>query len=124
MPAGGGLPTRWTYESDPSVVNSWTAGGKIMYQTRAYSGVPDFQVVTIDPKSKSKDVVPLYQASEATYDTAEEALYFVRPAFDRNAAPNAIKAATALQTAKFANGASEAEQLTRGHAGESHHPMW
>jgi tricorn protease len=123
MPAGGGLPTRWTYEGDPSVVNSWTAGGKVMYQTRAYSGVPDFQVVAIDPQSKSKDIVPLYQASEATYDPAEEALYFVRPAYHRNVTKR-YKGGTARQIWKFANGASEAVQLTRGYAGESHHPMW
>ena len=67
--------------------------------------------------------MPLYQASEATYDTAEEALYFVRPAFHRNVTKR-YKGGTARQIWKFANGASEAVQLTRGYAGESHHPMW
>ena len=90
MPATGGLPTRWTYEGDPSLVNAWTPDGKVAYQTRAYSRVPDYQVVTIDPVKKVKEVVPLSQASEASYDASGETVYFVRPAFHRNvyAAPS------------------------------------
>ena len=68
MPIEGGLPTRWTYENDASVVNSWTPDGKLVYSTRAYSKVPDKQIVSIDLVTKQKTKIPLAQASEATYD--------------------------------------------------------
>ena len=122
MPAAGGLPTRWTYERDPSLVNDWTPDGKVIYQTRAYSRVPDYQVVSIDPASKSKEVVPLYQASEATYD-AGETVYFVRPAYHRNVTKR-YKGGTARQIWKFTPGSPEAVRLTRDYTGESHHPLW
>ncbi len=123
MPAIGGLPTRWTYERDPSFVNSWTPDGKVVYQTRAFSGVPDYQVVEIDPEVKSKEVVPLYQASEASYDASGETLYFVRPAYHRNVTKR-YKGGTARQIWKFKDGNPEAVRLTKDYAGESHHPMW
>lgn len=123
MPVAGGLPTRWTYESDPSFVNSWTPDGKVVYQTRAFSGVPDYQVVAIDPEQKSKEVVPLYQASEASYDASGETLYFVRPAYHRNVTKR-YKGGTARQIWKFSDGKEEAVRLTKDYTGESHHPMW
>jgi tricorn protease len=122
MPATGGLPTRWTYERDPSLVNDWTPDGKVIYQTRAYSRVPDYKVVSIDPASKSKEVLPLYQASEASYDTGKT-LYFVRPAYHRNVTKR-YKGGTARQIWKFSDGQREALKLTKDYAGESHRPMW
>ena len=56
MPINGGLPTRWTYESDFSVTNGWTPDGKIIYDTRAYSTLPQRQLVLIDTKTKQKEV--------------------------------------------------------------------
>ena len=123
MPVNGGLPTRWTYESDPSFANTWTPDGKVVYQTRSYSGVPDYQLVQIEPETKKKLQVPLSQASEASYDASGETVYFVRPAYHRNVTKR-YKGGTARQIWKFTEGASEAVQLTKGYAGESHHPMW
>ena len=54
MPITGGLPTRWTYESERSIPNDWTADGKLVYSTYAYSTLPDYQTLTIDTKSKKK----------------------------------------------------------------------
>ncbi len=123
MPATGGLPTRWTYEGDPSLVNAWTPDGKVAYQTRAYSRVPDYQVVTIDPAKKVKEVVPLSQASEASYDATGETVYFVRPSYHRNVTKR-YKGGTARQIWKYTRGTPEAIRLTRDYDGGSHHPMW
>ena len=84
MPVKGGLPIRWTYEGDASIVNTWTPDGKVAYHTRAYSKVPDYQVITIDPKTKKKSIVPLSQASEASFDSTGNTVYFVRPAYHNN----------------------------------------
>ena len=123
MPIEGGIPTRWTYERDASVTNSWTPDGKLIYNTRAYSKVPDNQIVTIDLLSKKKTKVPLAQASEATYDGSGKTVYFVRPAYHRNVTKR-YKGGTARQIWKFTYGENEAVKLTKDHLGGSHHPMW
>ena len=123
MPVKGGLPIRWTYESDASIVNNWTPNGKVVYQTRAYSKVPDNQLVTIDLKTKEKSRIPLSQASEASFDGTGNTVYFVRPAYHNNVTKR-YHGGTARQLYKFTQGTKEAVKLTNGHAGESHHPMW
>lgn len=123
MPIEGGLPLRWTYERDASVVNSWTPDGKVVYSTRAYSKVPDNQVVVIDPKAKQKEVLPLAQAGEASYHSNGKTVFFVRPAYHRNVTKR-YKGGTARQIWKFTEGSEEAIKLTNDHLGESHDPMW
>ncbi len=123
MPVTGGLPTRLTYQRDPSYVNTWSPGGEIVYQTRGYSGVPDYQLVRINTANGAKSLIPLSQASEASFDDTGKSVYFVRPAYHRNVTKR-YKGGTARQIWKFTEGAAEAEQLTRGYDGESHHPMW
>jgi tricorn protease len=64
----GGLPTRWTYESDISIADAWTPDGEIVYNTQAYSTLPDLQLLTINTKTMQKGRIPLSQASEASFD--------------------------------------------------------
>ena len=75
MPVEGGIPKRWTYEQDASITNSWTPDGKVIYNTRAYSKVPDNQIITIDLLTKQKTKIPLAQASEAAYDVSGKTVY-------------------------------------------------
>ena len=123
MPIEGGLPKRWTYEAEASVANSWTPDGKLIYNTRAFSKVPDNQIVTIDLVSKKKTRIPLAQASEASFEASGKTVYFVRPAFHRNVTKR-YQGGTARQVWKYTEGTNEAVKLTKDHAGESHHPMW
>ncbi|EAQ99661.1 S41 family peptidase [Maribacter sp. HTCC2170] len=123
MPIDGGLPIRWTYESDFSRTNGWTPDGKIVYDTRAFATLPDRQLVTIDIKTKKKVRVPLSQASEASFDASGNTVFFVRPS-DHGNVTKRYKGGTARQIWKFTNESTEAIQLTKGYAGESHHPMW
>ncbi|MEM8902018.1 MAG: protease, partial [Bacteroidota bacterium] len=123
MPINGGLPTRWTYEREGSYVNTWTSDGKLIYQTIAYNGVPDEQLVSINPASKEKEVLPLFQASEASFDESGKTVYFVRPAYHNNVTKR-YKGGTARQIWKYTLGSDEAVQLTKGYTGGSHHPLW
>ncbi len=123
MPTQGGLPIRWTYEADASIVNGWTPDNKVVYQTRAYSKVPDNQLVTIDPKTKEKTIIPLAQASEASFNRTGNTVYFVRPSYHNNVTKR-YQGGTARQLYKFTEGDEEAVKLTQDHPGESHHPMW
>ena len=107
MPIEGGLPTRWTFENDASVVNSWTPDGKLIYSTRAYSKVPDKQIIAIDLLTKQKTKIPLAQASEAAYNDSGKTVYFVRPAYHRNVTKR-YKGGTARLIWKFTQGAIEA----------------
>ena len=123
MPVDGGITTRWTYESDASVATTWTPDGDIIYATRAYNKKPDYRLVEINPKNKTRSFIPLDQASEASFDASGNTIYFVRPAYHRNVTKR-YKGGTARQIWKFTKGSNEAVKLTTDYKGESHHPMW
>ena len=123
MPITGGLPTRWTYESDVSIVNGWTPEGHVLYDTRAYSTLPNRQLISIDLSTSEKVPIPLSQASEGSFDNDGNTVFFVRPSYHGNVTKR-YKGGTARQIWKFAEGSSEAVKLTTDYAGESHHPMW
>lgn len=121
MPIDGGMPTRWTYESEPSIVNSWAADGKIVYQTHAFNKLPDQQLVSIDLQTKTKSIVPLHQASEGEQHTDGRWL-FVRPS-DHGDNTKRYIGGWARQIWSF-DGKNEALKLSTDHKGESCHPMW
>ena len=123
MPISGGIPTRWTYEAEASITNTWTQDGKIVYATYHYATLPDFQLVSIDPASKQKTRIPLNEASEASFDASGKTVYFVRPGFHNNVTKR-YKGGTARKIWKYTEGAEEAIPLTTDYSGESHHPMW
>lgn len=121
IPVDGGMPTRWTYESEGSVVTSWTSDGKLVYQTNAFSKLPNQQLVTIDLSSKEKSVVPLHQAREGEQN--EEGTWFFVPLSDLNHNVKRYVGGWARQIWKF-DGKNEAVKLSTDHPGESFHPMW
>lgn len=123
MPLAGGLPTRWTYESDPSIVVGFTPDGRLIYTTRAYSTLPNPQLVTLDLKTKERSLIPLSQASDGSYDTSGRTLYFVRPGFHNNNTQR-YKGGTAQNIWKFTAGQAEAQNLTPDFSGENFSPMW
>lgn len=123
MPVAGGLPQRWTYQADPSYVNTWTPAGEVVYATRYFSTLPDYQLVKIDPQGKTHTRIPLHQASEASFTADGKTVFFVRPSYHNNVTKR-YKGGTARQIWKFTEGTPEAVKLTTDYAGESHHPMW
>jgi len=123
IPITGGLPTRWTYQSARAIPTTWTPDGKIAYATYGYATLPDWQMVTIDTKTKKKTRIPLSQASEASYDDTGKTIFFVRPAYHGNVTKR-YQGGTARQIWKFTEGEEEAIKLTTDYKGESHHPMW
>jgi len=78
--AAGGVARRLTShlgaESDPAI-SSWTPDGRVLCASGRYSGLPDQQLVSIDPATSRVEIVPLHQASEGTVDE-RGALYFTR----------------------------------------------
>ena len=123
MPLVGGMPARWTYEADSSTVVGFTPDGHLIYSTRAFSTLPNPQLVTIDLKTKKKRLIPLSQASDCSYDASGNTLYFVRPGFHNNTTQR-YKGGTAQNIWKFTAGQSEAQNLTPDFLGENFAPMW
>jgi tricorn protease len=124
MPLAGGLPQRRTYEGEGSAAaTAFSPDGDLVYATTHYSTLPDLQLVRLNLQSSERSLVPLSQASEATYDASGKALYFVRPSFHNNVT-RWYTGGWARQVWKFREGAGEAERLTLDHRGESHSPMW
>ncbi|MFO7866168.1 MAG: S41 family peptidase [Candidatus Aminicenantes bacterium] len=123
MPIAGGVPTRWTYESDSSIVVGFTPDGRLIYTTRAYSTLPNQQLVAIDLKTNKREVIPLHQAGDGSYDDSSRALYFVRPAFHNNNTQR-YEGGTAQNIWKFTDGQTEARNLTADFPGENFSPMW
>ena len=122
MPIGGGLPVRRTYEADASVATTWTPDGRLVYTTRALSGVPKPMMVALDLESGVAAPLPLSGVSEGTYDDSGNELYFVRPAFHNNVTKR-YTGGTARDVWRFAAGDAEATELTGDYGGESHSPM-
>ena len=123
MPIDGGLPVRWTHESDASIATGWSPDGDVIFTTAHYSTLPQNQLVKIDLETGARERVPLYTATEGSYDASGETLYFVRPAFHNNVTKR-YRGGTARDVWKFADGAPEAVELTGDYGGESHSPMW
>ena len=123
MPLAGGLPRRQTYEADASTPIGWTPSGELVYTTASYSTLPTRQLVELDLTANTRSVVPLADASEATYGDDGATVFFVRPAFHGNVTKR-YTGGTARKIWKYASGSVEAEPLTADYDGESHTPMW
>jgi tricorn protease len=122
MPATGGLPARRTFEGGAMQnLSGWTPDGKILYATRAFSGLPDVRLATIDAASHIEQV-PLSQAAFGCYDQRGQTLFFARlerqPSFTKR-----YQGGSAENIWKYTPG-SEAVALTADYPGTSKAPMW
>ena len=123
MPVDGGVPTRRTFEAEPSTATTWTPSGDLVYTTQHFSTLPDAQLVSLNLKTGDRTRVPLSQASEGAYDASGRTLYFVRPAFHNNVTKR-YKGGQARKIWKYTEGQPEAQVLTKAYDGESHSPLW
>ncbi|HTY36734.1 MAG TPA: S41 family peptidase [Bacteroidota bacterium] len=122
MPIEGGLPVRRSFDGDAIVVG-WTPGGKIIYQTGHYSTLPNRQLVTIDLKSNTTEVIPLSQASDGCFDDGGKVLFFTRLPF-QGSHTKRYKGGTAQNIWKYESDKPEAVPLTSDFPGTSKVPMW
>ena len=122
MPLGGGVPTRRTWEAEPSIATTWTPDGKLVYTTIHFSGIPKPRLVALELAAGTTTQVPLAEATEGVYDASGRTLYFVRPAFHANVTKR-YTGGTARDVWMF-DGRNEARELTGDWRGESHSPMW
>ncbi len=123
MPIEGGLPTRLTFEGSSRIgARGWTSDGKIIYSTDRYSTLPNTQLVTIDPKTLAKSLVPLAQAADGVFGDAGR-LFFVRIPFNGSHTKR-YKGGTIEQVWSWSGkDGEEAVNLTGDFDGTSRRPM-
>ncbi len=122
MPLAGGVPVRRTFAGQAATVVGWTPDGKILYATQKYSGIPNMQLVVLDPASGAETLLPLSQAADGSFDGPGGTLVFTRLPF-QGSYTKRYKGGTAQNLWKFAPGAAEAVPLTADYAGTSKDPM-
>lgn len=118
----GGIPVRHTFEGANALVVGWTPAGDVLYTTRRFATLPNPQLARVDPKTGTRTLVPLAQASDGTYDQNGRTLYFTRLAF-QGSYTKRYRGGTAQNLWKFASGDKEATPLTADYKGTSKTPM-
>jgi tricorn protease len=123
MPIEGGAPVRRTFAGELSHVTGWTPDGRVIYTTRLYSTLPDWQLVTIDIETGEDEVIPLAQANDGCFSPDGGTLYFTRLA-PMGSHAKRYTGGAAQSIWKFKEGAGEAVNLTGDYPGTSKTPMW
>jgi tricorn protease len=123
MPITGGIPARRTYQGENAFVIGWTPDGRVLYTTRKYSTLPNFELVSFDLKTGERSLLPLAQASEGCFSDDHKTFVFTRLPF-QGSSTKRYKGGTAQQLWKFVDGAEEAVPLTTDYPGTSRNAMW
>ena len=122
MSLSGGVPDRRTYDGTIRVVG-WTPEGRVLCATTRYSTLPEVQIISFDPKSGTSDLLPLAQASDASYDASGKTLFFTRFSA-QGSHTKRYKGGTAQNVWKYSLGSAEAVPLTGDFTGTSKEPHW
>lgn len=122
MPLDGGMPTRRTYGRRPEWVG-WTPQASVLYATRAFSDLPNAQLVQIEERDGGvvETRIPLAQAADGDF-SEDGTLWFTRLPF-QGSHTKRYRGGTAQQIWRFSPGDEEATPLTRDYPGTSKRPM-
>lgn len=125
MPLAGGLPKRLTWDSGARATVAGWRGNQIITGTTRFSTLPSAQLTLIDPATGSREIIPLAQAAEGTYDDQGKVLYFTRLPF-QGSFTKRYKGGTVQSLWRFpgTDNPDEASALTADYAGTSASPMW
>ena len=123
MPLAGGQPKRLTWHGEGAFVAGWTPQGRILYSTKAYSTLPNDQLISLDPATGDEAPLPLAQASDGVFEDTGKQLFFTRLPF-QGSSTKRYKGGTAQTLWRFDEGAEEAVPLTADFAGTSKNPLW
>ncbi len=123
MPIGGGLPTRHTFDAAGARVIGWTPDGRVLYRTAGFSTLPGAQLVSLDPRSGERRVLPLAQASEGVFEPDGKTLYFTRFS-KQSSSTKRYEGGWVENLWRYTQGAAEAVPLATEFKGTSRTPMW
>ncbi len=120
IPLNGGLPQRQTWDGD-AVPEGWTPDGHLMVRTKRYSTLPDFKLVLLDTRG-DREIVPLASASEGTYSSDSQTLFFTR--WNKQWSFTKRYQGGWAESIWRYDGHIEATPLTADWPGTSHNPMF
>ncbi|RYD38151.1 MAG: protease [Verrucomicrobiaceae bacterium] len=123
MPVEGGAPKRLTWHGEGAFPAGWTPQGRVLYTTKAFSTLPNDQLVSVDPVTGDETPLPLAQASEGVMDDTGRSLFFTRLPF-QGSSTKRYQGGTVQNLWRFDEGAAEAVALTADFSGTSKNPMW
>ena len=123
MPLAGGLPTRQTFDGSVARVAGWTPAGRVLYATASFSTLPNWQLVTVDPQTGDRRILPLAQANQGVFEPDGQRLVFTRLP-KQGSSTKRYQGGTAENLWRFAEGDTEAVPLTADFKGTSRNPMW
>lgn len=126
MPLAGGRPTRLTFDSERAAVVGWDTPEKgvqrVLATTNRFSTLPATQLTSIDPVTGRRELIPLAQASDGSFDNRRR-LYFTRLAF-QGSQTKRYQGGTAQNIWRWDGPGKEAIPLTADYPGTSATPMW
>jgi len=122
MPIDGGLPSRLTFDGSRITVVGWK-DDDVLISTQRHSGLPSWQLLTVDPQTMQAERVPLAQASDGCFSPDGRSLVFTRLPF-QGSHTKRYKGGTVQQLWKYDLAATEAVPMTSDFAGTSTAPMW
>ncbi len=122
MPTTGGKPERLTWHGDGAEVVGWTDDGRVLYRTRHFSGLPDWQLVLVDPETANLEQIPLAQAAQGVYGNGGT-LFFCRQR-RQSSWTKRYHGGTVQNIWSFARDGKEATNITADYQGTSSDPMW
>lgn len=123
MPMTGGRPRRLTFDGNSTAVVGWTPDGQVLVRTRGYSTLPQEQLMTLNPETADREILPLAQASEGTIAPETRTLFFTRFPF-QGSSTKRYQGGWVQNLWRFTPGDSEATPLTSDFPGTSKNPMW
>ena len=118
----GGVPQRQTWDGSYASVVGWTPDGSILYSTERFSGIPNDQLIQVNPRTHATSRMPLSQAADGTFDSNGRTLYFTRQPF-QGSHTKRYRGGTAQSIWKW-TGEGEATPLTADFTGTSRQPMF
>lgn len=90
MPVTGGRPRRVTFEGGFVRTIGWTPDGKVIFSSRLTGGGQGEVLYTVDPAGGQQDAIPLWRATDATFDEDNRTLFFSRRGLYTRARDNAV----------------------------------
>ena len=123
MPLSGGLPLRQTFDGTTAHVVGWTPDGRVLYRTAAFSTLPNSQLVSLNPKSGERRILPLAQASEGVFEPENKTLFFTRLP-KQSSSTKRYQGGWVENLWRFTLGEAEATPLATEFSGTSRTPMW
>ncbi len=122
MKIDGGVPRRLTYENGRNIkAIAWLSDGTILFSTPNESPLEDYQLVKLNPETLSREMIPLAQAADGTYDESST-LYFTRFSH-QGSNTKRYTGGTAQNIWKFAGNAASV-CLTCDYKGTSREPFY